>query len=161
MKSLDFTPKFNDVYGEHEGIILSFDDIVNEENNYRFAMIRQVDSTVRTANSKGYKSECNGANKFTVIEIGRSVYPDQNKNGLPMTFVVEPNYSHKKGHSSKVYLQTMDSKSAIFFDTLDRQKLATFNPFVEPVFLKSQIAGCIGVFGSLNISEPVDFVFPE
>jgi hypothetical protein len=140
---------------------MNFNDTSNEENNYRFQMIRQVDSTVRTANNKVYRTECNGANKFTINEVGRSVYNDQNKNGLPMSFVIEPAYTHANGQKAKVYLQTMDSKSAIFFDALDRQKLATYNPFVEPVFLKTQIAGCIGVFGSLNISEPVDFVFPE
>lgn len=161
LNAVDYTQKFNDVYGEHEGIILSFNDTQNEENNYRFQMIRQVDSTVRTANNKVYRTECNGANKFTINEVGRSVYNDQNKNGLPMSFVIEPAYTHKNGQVAKVYLQTMDSKSAAFFDALDRQKLATYNPFVEPVFLKSQIAGCIGVFGSLNISEPIEFVFPE
>lgn len=161
LNTVDYTSKFNDVYGEHEGIIMNFNDTSNEENNYRFQMIRQVDSTVRTANNKVYRTECNGANKFTINEVGRSVYNDQNKNGLPMSFVIEPAYTHANGQKAKVYLQTMDSKSAIFFDALDRQKLATYNPFVEPVFLKTQIAGCIGVFGSLNISEPVEFVFPE
>lgn len=161
LNKVDYTSKFNDVYGEHEGIIMTFNDIPNEENNFRFQMIRQVDSTVRTANNKVYRTECNGANMFTINEVGRSVYDDQNKNGLPMSFVIEPAYTHANGQKAKVYLQTMDSKSAIFFDAIDRQKLATYNPFVEPVFLKSQIVGCIGVFGSLNISNPVDFVFPE
>lgn len=161
LKSIDYTSKFNDVYGEHEGIILNFEDIPNESNNYRFQMIRQVDSTVRTASNKIYRSECNGAMPFTVNEIGRTVYNDENKNGLPMSFVIEPAYTHKKEQVGKVYLQTMDSNSAIFFDALDRQKLATSNPFVEPVFLKSQIKGCIGVFGHLNISDPIEFTFPE
>ena len=147
LNTVDYTSKFNDVYGEHEGIIMNFNDIANEENNYRFQMIRQVDSTVRSANNKVYRTECNGANKFTINEVGRSVYNDQNKNGLPMSFVIEPAYTHANGQKAKVYLQTMDSKSAIFFDALDRQKC--------------QIVGCIGVFGSLNISEPIDFVFPE
>jgi hypothetical protein len=161
LNSVDYTQKFNDVYGEHEGIILNFNDTPNEINNYRFLMVRQVDSTVRTANNKVYKTECNGANKFTVIEVGRSVYSDQNKNGLAMSFVVEPAYTHKQGQTAKVYVQTIDARAADFFDALDRQKLATYNPFVEPVFLKTQIAGCIGVFGSMNISEPIDFVYPE
>jgi Domain of unknown function (DUF4249) len=161
ISSVEYTQKFNDVYGEHEGIIVNFEDIPNQQNNYRFFMKREVDSTVRTANNKTYRTECNGANKFPVIEIGRSIYPDQNTAASPMSFTIEPAFTHKKGQKAKVYIQTIDSKSTIFFDAIDRQKLATFNPFVEPVFLKSQIAGCIGVFGCLNISEPIDFEFPE
>lgn len=161
LNAVTYTPKFNDVYGEHEGIILDFDDIPNQRNNYRFFMKRDVDSTIRTANNKTYRTECNGANKFSVIEVGRSVYPDQNNTNSRMSFVIEPAFTHKKGQKAEVFLQTMDSQSAIFYDAIDRQKLATYNPFVEPVFLKSQIVGCIGVFGSMNISDPVDFEYPE
>ena len=161
ISSVNYTSKFNDVYGEHEGIILVFDDIQNQANNYRFFMKRDVDSTVRTANNKTYRTECNGANKFSVIEVGRSVYSDQNNANSPMNFVIEPAFTHKNGQKAKVYIQTMDNNSAIFYDAIDRQKLATLNPFVEPVFLKSQILGCIGVFGSLNISDPFDFEYPE
>lgn len=159
--SVGYTSKFNDLYGEHEGVIFNFHDIPDQTNFYRYEMVRQVDSTVRTANNKLYKSECNGANMFTVNEVGRSVYDDINKNGLAMSFVIEPSYTHKKGSISLVYLQTVDPKSAKFYDALDRQKLASYNPFVEPVFLNSQIEGCIGVFGTMNISDPITFIYPE
>jgi hypothetical protein len=159
--SVGYTSQFSDLYGEHEGVIFYFKDIPNQSNFYRYEMARQVDSTVRTANDKIYRTECNGANFFSVNEIGRSIYDDKNKNGLPMSFVIEPSYTHKKGSEAQVYLQTVDEKSAKFYDALDRQKLSSYNPFVEPVFLNSQIEGCIGVFGTMNISEPMHFVYPE
>jgi Domain of unknown function (DUF4249) len=161
LSAVSFTPKFNDLYGEHEGVIFDFTDLAGQENFYRYQMVRMVDSTVRTASNKKYQSQCNGANLFKVIEVGRSVYPDKNIDGLPLKFTIEPSYTHKKGSKAKVYIQTIDTKSAAFFDVLDRQKLSSYNPFVEPVFLKTQISGCIGVFGSMAISEPLDFEYPE
>ena len=49
-----------------------------------------------------------------------------------MSFVIEPAYTHANGQKAKVYLQTMDGKSAIFFDAIDRQKLATYNLLKKP-----------------------------
>jgi Domain of unknown function (DUF4249) len=161
LKSIGFTPKFNDLYGEHEGVIFTFDDIAGQENYYRYQMDRMVDSTVRTAGNKKYRSECNGANLFKVVEVGRSIYSDKNIDGLSVNFTIEPSYTHKAGSKAKVYIQSIDKKTAAFFEVLDRQKLSSYNPFVEPVFLKTQILGCIGVFGNISVSEPLDFVYPE
>jgi Domain of unknown function (DUF4249) len=161
LKSIGFTPKFNDLYGEHEGVIFTFDDIAGQENFYRYQMDRLVDSTVRTANNKKYRSDCNGVNLFKVVEVGRSIYSDKNTDGLSVNFTIEPSYTHKAGSKAKVYIQSIDKKAAEFFEVLDRQKLSSYNPFVEPVFLKTQIPGCIGVFGNINVSEPLDFVYPE
>lgn len=39
-----------------------------------------------------------------------------------------------------------------------RLKLAQINPFVEPVFLKTEMLGALGVFGAVNQSQVVRFV---
>ncbi len=55
----------------------------------------------------------------------------------------------------------LDENSAEIYDNLDKQKLAQYNPFIEPVFLKTKIADCIGVFGSELVSDSLLFVSPE
>ncbi len=158
----DYVPLFKDIYGEHEGVVIDFTDTPGQANAYRFEMRRTVDSTVRTAGNKVYRSECNGARPFGVLEIGRSVYFDTGSgDGRPITITIEPAFTHRNGSPGQVFMQAMDPASARFFDQLDRQKLATYNPFVEPVFLKTNIPGCMGVFGHYVRSEPVPFVFPE
>ncbi len=43
-----------------------------------------------------------------------------------------------------------------------RQKLAQYNPFVEPVFIiPGQFKDAIGVFGAYAVSDSVLFVYPE
>lgn len=159
---VSYVPVFNDVYGGHEGVVVDFTDVPGQANAYRFEMSRAVDSTVRTADNKTYRSECNEANVFGVIDIGRSVYFDTGSgDGRAITLTIEPAFTHRRGSPGQVYIQSMDPASARFFDQLDRQKLAIYNPFVEPVFLKTNIPGCMGVFGHYVRSEPVPFVFPE
>ena len=43
--------------------------------------------------------------------------------------------SNKVGTKTLVYISSIDKNAFNFFDQLDKQKLAQFNPFVEPVFL--------------------------
>ena len=83
--------------------------------------------------------------------------------GLALTFVFEPNYSHKKNDTAYIMLQTVDKNISNFYDNLDRQKLAQFNPFVEPVFIIPGQFGdkAIGVFGAYAVSDSVLFVYPE
>lgn len=162
IERVGYVPSFKDVYGDHEGVVIDFTDTPGQANAYRFEMRRTVDSTVRTAGNKVYRSECNGARPFGVFEFGRAVYFDTGSgDGRPITITIEPAFTHRNGSSGQVYIQSMDPASARFFDQLDRQKLATYNPFVEPVFLKTNIPGCLGVFGHYARSEPVPFVFPE
>lgn len=158
---VSYVSVFKDIYGEHEGVVVDFTDQPGQANAYRYEMRRQIDSSARKTES-AYRSECNGANRFGVTEIGRAVYFDTGSgDGRPVTITVEPTYTHRKGSTGLVYLQAMDPASARFFDQLDFQKLATSNPFIEPVFLKTNIPGCMGVFGHYVRSQPVPFVFPE
>ena len=92
---------------------------------------------------------------------GRSVYQDDATHGQEMSIVIEPATKHARGDVGTIRPQTLDPASACFFDQLDRQKLALPTPFVEPMFLKTEIPGAIGVFGAVNQSAPVLFTFPE
>ena len=157
--STEYLPVFTDVYGEHEGVKVSFHDPAGERNFYRFEMARTlVHSRPRF---EGDTNRYCYRGPFRDEEIGRSVYKDAATDGQDMSIVIEPANKHAKGDVGTIRLQTLDPASARFFDQLDRQKLALTNPFVEPVFLKTEIPGAIGVFGAVNQSVPVSFTFPE
>lgn len=83
--------------------------------------------------------------------------------GQQIKMVIEPAYSHKTGTKGIVYVQSIDKNAYDFFDQLDRQKLAQFNPFVEPVFLQDGQFGskAVGYFSAKKNSAPVTFIFPE
>ncbi len=134
--SVDYTPSFNDIYGEHEGVIAYFNGLVGQSNYYRYEMLRQIDTTLRYASSS-LNGSCLGKDTITYLEIGRSVYDGTNLGGQQNKLVIEPAFTHKKGLVGMVRIQTLDKNSYSFFDNLDRQKLAQLNPFVEPIFVKS------------------------
>lgn len=159
--SVTYVTAFNDIYGEHEGVVVDFQDLSGQTNYYRYQMSRYIDSTTTAEGAGKYKSSCLGADSTIVVEVGRFVYFDKNQDGLPIRFVVEPAYKHRIGTKGLVRLQTLDKNAADFFDQLDRQRQANANPFIEPVFLQSNIPGAIGFFGSMNVSEPVEFIYPE
>ncbi len=159
--AVSYTSIFSDIYGEHEGVIVDYNDIPVEQNFYRYQMIRTIDSTTTYGETRIY-SLCTHGSFFYVKETGRAVYKDKNQDGLPQEIVVEPAYKHKANDSGYVFIQTIDKNAADFYDQLDRQKLSQFNPFVEPVFLKPlQFPDAIGVFGSYALSDSVLFVYPE
>ena len=158
--SLSYVQTFKDLYGEHEGIIVGYTDKPGEENFYRYEMSRKIDSSVKSVDNT--KSSCTFGQKYDVKEIGRTIYSDKNVDGKALTFTFEPNYSHKKDDSAYIRLQSVDKNIFNFYDNLDRQKLAQFNPFVEPVFIvPGQFKNAIGVFGAYSVSDSVLFVFPE
>ena len=159
--SVGYTSVFSDIYGEHEGVIVDFNDVANEVNYYRYQMTRTIDSTTTYGETHIY-SLCTHGSFFYVKETGRAVYKDNGLDGLPMEIVVEPAYKHKQNDTGYVFIQSIDKNAAEFYDQLDRQKLGTMNPFVEPVFLKPiQFQDAIGVFGSYALSDSVLFVYPE
>lgn len=166
--SVSYTPAFNDLYGEHEGVIVYFNDIPNENDFYRYEMYRAVDSTVKRGEKKLYGS-CLEGDTVMYRELGRSVFSDANLNGQQVKIVVEPALSHAPDSvagtfvSGLVRIETLDKATYEFYDQTDRQKLGVSNPFVEPVFLVEGQFGkdVFGFFGSRVRSEPVDFVFPE
>ena len=159
--SVSYASQFNDIYGEHEGVIVDFNDIPGQENYYRYQMNRMIDSTVTYGQNKAY-SNCTNGSFFHVSEIGRSTYKDKNQDGLPFEIVVEPAFKHAEDQVAYVSIQTIDRNAAEFYDALDRQKLALLNPFVEPVFLRSvQFKDAIGIFGNYVLSDSVKFIYPE
>lgn len=160
--STGYTPEYTDLYGGHEGVITYFKDIAGTTNYYRFEMERYVDSATEFAGPKLHAS-CLGKDSVAVDELGRSVYSDQGQDGVQMKLITEPAYTHVEGTTGLVYIQSIDKNAFAFFDQLDKQKLAQYNPFVEPVFLQpGQFGnGAIGYFSSMVKSDPVDFIFPE
>ncbi len=160
--STSFTAKFNDLYGEHEGVIVYFKDIPGQTNYYRYEMDRYVDTSTKLASAK-IASICLGRDSVWVHELGRSVYTDQGQTGQQIKIVLEPAYSHKAGTKGMIYIQTIDKNGYDFFDQLDKQKLAQFNPFVEPVFLREGQFGAraIGYFSAMVKSDPVLYIYPE
>lgn len=160
--STGYTYEFNDVYGGHEGVIVYFHDIPGETNYYRFEMFRYIDSADEFAGPKIVAS-CIGADSVLIDETGRSVYNNQGQQGQQIKIVIEPAYTHSAGTKEIIYIQTIDKNAYDFFDLLDRQKLAQFNPFVEPVFIQDGQFGskAIGYFSAMIKSDSVVFVFPE
>ena len=159
--STSYTPLFKDLYGEHEGVIVEYTDKPGVGDYYRYEMDRMIDSSVKSVDA--VKSSCTFGQKYYVKEIGRTIYPDKNVDGLALTFVFEPNYSNKRNDSAYISLQTVDKNIFNFYDNLDRQKLAQYNPFVEPVFIIPGQFGdkAIGVFGAYAVSDPVLFIYPK
>ncbi len=152
--SISYIAAFSDLYGEHEGVVVSFRDLPNEKNYYRYRM----DRTLQSSNTD-IPNCANGP--YFASEIGRSVFFDKNTDGAPLTIVIEPAFQHQVGDTALVFLETLDAASARFFDDLDRQKSAKVNPFIEPVFINSNIAGAFGIFGASNDSRPIRFTYPE
>ncbi len=160
--STDYVESFTDIYGGHEGVIVDFDDLIGQKNQYRFQMDRPLNNTHETVDDFEISSSCLADGEtFTVQEFGRFVYYDTDLDGAPIRFVVEPAYTHFKDDVATVYIQSLNREVADYYDVLDRQREANINPFIEPVFLKTQIPGAIGVFGAINRSLPVHYVFPK
>jgi hypothetical protein len=164
--STAFTPAFNDLYGEHEGVIVYFKDLPSQVNYYRYEMMRFVDTSTQQAGPKLPASACldrTRKDSALVHELGRSVYSDVGQPGQQIKIVIEPAYTHKRGTRGTIYIQTIDKNAYAFFDQLDKQKLAQFNPFVEPVFLRDGQFGskAIGYFSAMIKSNPVQYIFPE
>lgn len=156
--SVSYVPSFKDLYGDHEGVVINFRDQNRPEVNYRYTMARSIDSS--TYDASGIKSPCLTDQRVRVLEIGRTVFPSRGNGTL--TIVAEPTYLHKKGDVGYIRMQTMDKNCFDFYDQIDRQKLALFNPFVEPVFLRpTQFPNAVGIFGAIVVSDSVRFVYPE
>ncbi len=159
LDSVTYIEQFQDIYGEHEGIVSHFTDDPTGDNYYRFEMHRMVDSSTADANEI---HSCSGAEFVPITEIGRTIYSAVNQNGLPMSFVIEPAYKHKQGDIAYIFLQSCDKNMFDFYSKLDDQRLAQSNPFAEPVFINTnQFTDAVGVFGSYSLSDSVEFIFPE
>ncbi len=160
IETVSYVQTFSDVYGEHEGVVVTVRDVAGQANFYRYQMTRMIDTSVAGANIK-LKSDCLGHDSILYTEIGRTVFDDIGLDGGLVKMTVEPAFTHKKGVKGVIRIQTLDENTAAFYNNVDNQKVSTYNPFVEPVFLKTQIDGCIGIFGAYILSEPVAFIYPE
>ncbi len=162
ISSTSYVSAFHDIYGEHEGVVVNYSDASGSENFYRYMMGRMIDSTIYGASNLGLiHSTCTNGEFFYVQEFGRSIYFDKGVDGQQLQFVIEPAFLHEQDDTGYVFIQSLDKAAALFYQSIDKQKLAISNPFVEPVFLQSNIEGCIGIFGSAVLSDSVLFVYPE
>ncbi len=160
--SVAYISNYKDLYGEHEGVLIYFKDVPIQTNFYRYEMFRYVDTSTKRAESPLPRA-CLGKDSLFVSETGRSVYTDKGLEGQQITVVFEPAYSHKAGTKGWIYIQSIDKNAYDFFDQIDRQKLAQYNPFVEPVFLQDGQFGntAIGYFSAKRNSAPYIFYYPE
>jgi hypothetical protein len=161
--SVVYTPSFKDLYGEHEGVIVYFEDAPGQNNYYRYEMLRYVDTSVQLAGPAVPVSFCLGNDSIIIRELGRSLYTDEGASGSQIKIVVEPAYTHVQGVRGLVSMESVDKNAYDFFSQLDKQKLTQFNPFVEPVFLREGQFGsrAIGYFSAMTKSDQVEFIFPE
>ncbi|MGQ0738011.1 MAG: DUF4249 domain-containing protein [Bacteroidota bacterium] len=162
--SIKYTAAFFDVYGGHDGVIITITDNPGTQDFYRFQMNRIIDTSRRHAHvlDKFINTCVSGpAEKFLVKDIGRIVFNDENADGQKITMSVEVTYEYRKNDTGWVFIQSLDKNSAGFYKDLDDQLQAIQNPFVEPVFLNTKIKGAIGVFGSAVLSDSVLFVYPR
>ena len=164
IESIVYTPEFFDVYGGHDGVIVSVNDPAGKGDYYRFQMNRMIDTSVKHAHVlDGFINTCvSGPNEeFFVKDIGRIVFNDENADGQKIIMSIEVAYEYDKDDEGWVMIQTLDKNSAEFYKDLDEQLQAIQNPFVEPVFLNTKIPGAIGIFGSAVLSDSVLFVYPR
>ena len=160
---IEYTAKFTDVYGSHDGVIIDLTDHPGTQDFYRFQMNRMIDTSVHHAhvldifvNTCAKKDE-----EFLVKDVGRIVFTDENSDGKKLRLPIEVSFEYDKGDSGWIFLQSLDKNSAEFYKDLDDQLQAIQNPFVEPVFIKTKIKGAVGVFGSAVMSDSVRFVYPR
>ncbi len=161
--NIEYAANFVDSYGAHDGMIIDLTDHAGTQDFYRFQMNRMIDTSrhhahvldifVNTCAAKG--------EQFPVTDIGRIVFTDENADGQTMRMAIEVSFEYEKGDAGWVFMQALDKNSAAFYKDLDDQLQAIQNPFVEPVFIKTQIKGAVGVFGSAVLSDSVRFVYPR
>ncbi len=160
---VEYTAEFFDVYGGHDGVIIDLTDPAGTQDNYRFQMNRIIDTSVRHAHVLDlFVNTCTKKDEeFPVTDIGRIVFTDENADGSKMKLPIEVTYEYDKDDEGWIFIQSLDKKSAAFYKDLDDQLQAIQNPFVEPVFIHTQIEGAVGVFGSAVLSDSVHFVYPR
>ena len=164
VNSVDYIADFHDVYGGHDGVRINISDVPGQENFYRFLMTREIDRSVKHAHILDVieKTCTEPEEKFEVSDYGRTIFDDKGNDGRNLELLVEVSFEYSKGDSAWVFIQSMDPKSAAFYRDLDDQLVSIFNPFVEPVFIKSSIdGGALGVFGSAVLSDSVLFIYPQ
>ena len=162
--SVAYTAAFFDIYGSHDGVIVSITDHPGTTDFYRFQMNRIIDTSIHHAHVLDrFINTCvsGPSEKFAVKDIGRIVFNDENADGKKIIMSVEVTFEYKRNDTGWIFMQSLDKNSAEFYRDLDEQLQAIQNPFVEPVFINTKIPGAIGVFGSAVLSDSVRFIFPR
>ncbi len=164
IESIVYTPQFFDVYGSHDGVIVTVTDHPGTTDFYRFQMNRIIDTSTHHAHVLDvFKNTCvtSPTEKFPVKDIGRIIFNDENADGQKIIMSIEVTFEYKKNDTAWVFMQSLDANAAAFYKDLDEQLQAIQNPFVEPVFINSKIPGAIGFFGSAVLSDSVRFIYPR
>ncbi len=162
--SIAYTAAFFDVYGSHDGVIVTITDHRGTEDFYRFQMNRMIDTSRKHAHVLDrFVNTCvSGPDEnFLVKDIGRIVFNDENADGQKIIMSIEVTFEYKKNDTGWVFMQSLDKNSAAFYRDLDEQLQAIQNPFVEPVFINTKIPDAIGYFGSAVLSDSVRFIYPR
>jgi len=162
IETVEYVAEFFDIYGGHDGVIITFDDAPGPGNYYRYQMNRMIDNTFHHVDVlEVIVNDCTDpGERYPVTDLGRTIFSDENVDGQSLKLFIEVSFEYVKDDSTWVFLQSMDRISAEFYQQLDEQLLARVNPFVEPVFLDTKIEGAIGVFGSAVLSDSVLFIYP-
>ncbi len=164
IESIVYTPQFFDVYGSHDGVIVTVTDHPGTSDFYRFQMNRIIDTSIKHAHVLDrFVNTCvsGPTEKFPVKDIGRIIFNDENADGQKIIMSIEVTFEYKKNDTAWVFMQSLDANAAAFYKDLDEQLQAIQNPFVEPVFINSKIPGAIGFFGSAVLSDSVRFIYPR
>ncbi len=160
--SVEYTEEFFDVYGGHDGVTITLQDRAGEINYYRFQMNRMIDNERLHAHTLGdVRSDCTNGEMYPITDLGRTIFSDEKIDGQLITMPIEVSFEYKEGDSTWIFMQSLDLRTAKFYKSVDSQLESIFNPFVEPIFIDSQIEGALGVFGSAVRSDSVLFIYPQ
>ena len=161
IEKVEYIAEFFDIFGGHDGVIITLIDPEGPGNFYRFQMNRTVTGEVNHVDVlEGLIDDCTQGEVYAVTDLGRIVFSDENVDGQRLELLIEVAFEYVKDDSTYVFIQSLDRNSAEFFIKLDEQSQAILNPFIEPIFLESKIDGAIGFFGSAVLSDSVLFVYP-
>jgi len=161
IESVEYIAEFFDIFGGHDGVIITLTDPEGPGHFYRFQMNRMVNSDVNHVDVlESLIDDCTNGEYYPVTDLGRIVFSDENVDGQRLELLIEVAFEYKKDDSTYVFIQSLDKNSAEFLTKLDEQSQAILNPFIEPIFLETKIEGAIGFFGSAVLSDSVLFVYP-
>ena len=99
IESVVYTPEFIDVFGAHDGVIITITDNPGHQDFYRYQMNQIIDTSRHHAHVLDmFVNTCvSGPNeKFAVKDIGRIVFNDENADGQKIVMSIETAYEYKK-----------------------------------------------------------------
>ncbi|MCB0684981.1 MAG: hypothetical protein KDC53_00610, partial [Saprospiraceae bacterium] len=117
LNTVEYSANFYDVYGGHDGVILTVKDPEKEINFYRFQMNRMIDNTRKHAHILDViDTHCTTDGElYPVTDLGRTVFSDGVLNGKTMQMNIEVAFEYEQGDSATIYLQSLDKDSTSIF----------------------------------------------